>query len=446
MNTSIIKTHSLVTADNVLTELRKHMLIDGFDFILDLDQSGNGYFHDAVTGKKFLDFFTCFASIPFSLNHPKLNNEDYIQYIGKVALHKPSNSDLYTSVMADFVKTFFDIAVPKHFKYSFYVEGGALANENALKVAFDWKVKRNFRKGYVHEKGLKVLHFKEAFHGRSGYTMSLTNTDPNKVALYPKFDWPRVTNPKLTFPLTEESLQNTIAQEKLAIAQIHTAIAENKDDIAAMIIEPIQGEGGDNHFRPEFLQQLRTICDENEILLIFDEVQTGVGITGSWWAHEQLGVTPDIMSFGKKMQVCGIVVSDRIDNEPENVFHKSSRINSTWGGNLVDMARATKYLQVLQADNLVHNAKVQGEYLKTKMMEVANRNESVSNVRGMGLYAAFDLPTPEKAGAFLHKAYDNGLLILRTGSHGIRFRPPLDITTEHIDEGVSIIEKTLLEI
>lgn len=432
-----------ITPNEVFPELKKRMLVDGFDFVLDLEKSGNGYYCDAITGRKYLDLFTCFASIPLGLNHPKMNTPEYIMEIGKVALHKPSNSDLYTGPMAQFVKTLFEIAVPDYFVYSFFIEGGALANENAMKIAFDWKVRKNFAKGYTREVGHKVLHLRQAFHGRSGYTMSLTNTDPNKVALFPKFDYPRIHNPALHFPLTNESLEKTIQEEQIAIAQIKMAFQEHKDEIAAFIMEPIQGEGGDNHFRPEFLQAVRSLCDENEALLIFDEVQTGVGITGTWWAHQQLGVKPDILTFGKKMQVCGLLCSNRIDDIPDNVFHKSSRINSTWGGNLVDMFRATTYLQIIRDENLLENAKVQGEYLRSSMNSLAEKHPSISNVRGLGLFSAFDLPNKEIRNAFISKAISHGLLILGCGDHSVRFRPPLDITTTHINEGVSIIEETL---
>lgn len=270
-----------VEPTKALEELRNYILADGFDFILDLEKSRGALLLEARTGKPFIDFFTCFASMPIGMNHPKMMDEHFINYIGRIAVNKIANSDIYTDAMATFVKTFFEYAVPDYFKYSFFIEGGALAVTNALKVAFDWKVQKNFRKGYHREVGTKVIHFKEAFHGRDGYTMSLTNTDPVKIKYFPKFDWPRVTNPKITFPLNDENLEKVIALERQSIDEIKKAFKDNPDDIAAIIIEPIQGEGGDNHFRPEFLQQLRVLADENEAMLIFDEVQTGVGLTGT---------------------------------------------------------------------------------------------------------------------------------------------------------------------
>ena len=436
----------VVEADAVLHELGKYMLADGFEIVYDICKSHGVYLHDAITGKDYLDFFTCFASNPIGLNHPKMTDPAFIEYLGKISVNKPSNSDLYSEAMASFVKTFFAIAVPDYFIHSFYVEGGALAIENALKVAFDWKVKKNFSKGYTIEKGHKILHFNQAFHGRSGYTMSLTNTDPNKTALYPKFDWPRVSNPYIVFPI-QKNLEDLIERENKSIREIKQAFVNNPDDIAAIIIEPIQGEGGDNHFRPEFLQQLREIANEEDALLIFDEVQTGVGLTGTMWAHEQLGVKPDILAFGKKMQVCGILATNRVDEVPDNVFRVSSRINSTWGGSLTDMVRATRYLEIIQEDNILENVKNTGNALQARLHEIQQEFPMIiSNCRGRGLFSAFDFPDPEIRKKFLHNCYDRGLIILACGEKSVRFRPALTLQIKELEAGMNIIRDSIISL
>ena len=436
----------VVEADAVLHELGKYMLADGFEIVYDICKSHGVYLHDAITGKDYLDFFTCFASNPIGLNHPKMTDPAFIEYLGKISVNKPSNSDLYSEAMASFVKTFFAIAVPDYFIHSFYVEGGALAIENALKVAFDWKVKKNFSKGYTIEKGHKILHFNQAFHGRSGYTMSLTNTDPNKTALYPKFDWPRVSNPYIVFPI-QKNLEDLIERENKSIREIKQAFVNNPDDIAAIIIEPIQGEGGDNHFRPEFLQQLREIANEEDALLIFDEVQTGVGLTGTMWAHEQLGVKPDILAFGKKMQVCGILATNRVDELPDNVFRVSSRINSTWGGSLTDMVRATRYLEIIQEDNILDNVKNTGNALQSLLHELQQEFPMIiSNCRGRGLFSAFDFPDPEIRKKFLRNCYDRGLIILACGEKSVRFRPALTLQIKELEAGMNIIRDSIISL
>jgi len=441
-NETLKKSDSIISAKDVHKIISQRMLADGMKLVLDLENSYDLRIVDALTGDEYLDMFSFFASSPLGMNHPKIHNDEFINKIGKAALTKPSNSDVYTREMALFVKTFGDVAMPEHFKHLFLISGGSLAVENALKTAFDWKVRKNFNKGYKEEKGHQVIHFREAFHGRSGYTMSLTNTDPNKILYFPKFNWPRIANPKITFPLSENLAIIKQLEEK-AINEIYEAIKNNKDDIAAIITEPVQAEGGDNFFRKEFFVKLREIADEYEIMLIFDEVQTGIGLTGKMWAHEHY-VKPDIVAFGKKMQVCGIMASERVDEVEENVFKKSSRINSTWGGNLVDMVRSQKFLEIIYEEKLVENSKTVGEYLLHNLEEVQIQfPELVSQARGLGLMCAFDFPTPDQRNTFLQGLYDNKVIMLGCGNRSVRFRPPLNVTTENIDEAITIIKKVL---
>lgn len=430
-----------LTPDAVFPSLRKHMLIDGFDVIIDFARSKGSSIVDLRTGKRYLDFFTFVASSPIGLNHSKLTTPEFLDRLGRVAVNKPSNSDIYTLEQAQFLNTFERVAMPPHLPFAFFVEGGALAVENALKASFDWKIRKNFAKGYKEERGTQILHFKQAFHGRSGYTLSLTNTDPAKTDLFPKFKWPRVLNPFLRFPMDQKNLDDVIKREEESIRQIKTAFTENKDDIAAIILEPIQGEGGDNQFRVEFFKALRHLADENDAMLIFDEVQTGVGMTGKMWAFEHY-IQPDMITFGKKTQVCGFLCSKRIEEVPQNVFRVSSRINSTWGGNLVDMVRSQKYLEIIEEENLIENARAQGEYLLDQLNVLVNDFSSIiSNGRGKGLYAAFDVNSADIRKMILRKCVENGLLILPSGSQSIRFRPALNITRQELDEGLDILRQ-----
>ena len=435
-----ILTNDKILAEDVHQILKQYMVADGFEFVLDLKNSHGIYLVDERTGDSYIDFFTFFASSPLGLNHPKLLSIK--DELATVAVNKTSNSDIYTTYMADFVNTFGNIAKPDYMKYLFFISGGALAVENGLKVAFDWKVRKNFVKGYKEEKGQKVIHFKQAFHGRSGYTLSLTNTEPNKINYFPKFNWPRITNPKITFPL-DLNIDEIIKLEQKAISEITAAIKNNPDDIAVIIIEPIQGEGGDNFFRKEFFEKLREIADENEILLMFDEVQTGFGLTGKFWASEYY-VKPDIIAFGKKAQTCGIMVSDRIDDVQEHCFRKPGRINSTWGGNLVDMVRSKHILRIIEEENLVENSKIVGEHLLNRLNEIqSDFPNTVGNARGLGLMCSFDLPTTDLRNKFKELCFKEKLVILGCGEKSIRFRPPLNVTEDEIDEGLNVIRKVL---
>ncbi|UOE48076.1 L-lysine 6-transaminase [Mucilaginibacter sp. SMC90] len=434
----------LVSPQDVQASLQKHVLADGFDLTFDMEKSKGVYIYDAKYKRTLLDFFTCFASVPLGYNHPKmLNDEEFKKNLMLAALTNPSNSDIYTTQYAQFVETFDRVGIPDYLPHAFFIAGGALAIENALKVAMDWKVQKNFARGYTKEKGFKVLHFEHAFHGRSGYTLSLTNTLPNKTKWFAKFDWPRVSVPYMNFPYSDANHEDLLKREQLSVTQIRKAFKDNKDDICAIIIEPVQSEGGDNHVRKEFLEKLRELADEYEALLVYDEVQTGVGLTGKFWCHEHFGeqARPDIIAFGKKMQVCGILAGKRIDEVEDNVFKVSSRINSTWGGSLVDMVRSSKIMEIIEEDNLCENAAVMGEYLQNGLSEIAERQPMISNVRGKGLLTAFDFPDKSTRDSFIKKGFDNNIMYLGCGEKSVRFRPALIIEKSHIDIGLDMLEQ-----
>ncbi|MBF8456104.1 L-lysine 6-transaminase [Kaistella sp. G5-32] len=426
--------------NEVKKTLGRHMLADGFDFVMDFDKSHGSWIHDRVTGKDFLDMFSMFGSASIGYNHPYLMERS--AWLGRMAVNKPTLADVYSQEFADFMTVFERVAIPQHLQYAFFIEGGTMGVENAMKACFDWKTRKNFEKGLDLEAGI-CIHFKQAFHGRSGYTLSLTNTsDPRKYQYFPKFNWPRIINPHLNFPITEENLAETIKHENLALLNIEEAILSNPDKVACIIIEPIQAEGGDNHFRDEFFVGLRKICDDNEILLIFDEVQTGMGLTGKMWAFEHFSVQPDIISFGKKAQVCGVLANkEKFDEIPNNVFRESSRINSTFGGNFIDILRFQLIMEVIEKDNLVENARIVGEYLVEGLQKLANKYPNlVSNPRGRGLMAAIDLPSGEQRDRMRELVYDEGVIILSCGDQSIRFRPHLNVSKEEIQIALDKIE------
>ena len=425
--------------------LARHMLADGYDMVLDLERSRGRRMHDSRSGRDYLDLFSFFATLPIGFNHPKLEDADFLKKLTRAALVNPTNSDIYSTEFAEFVDVFGRVAMRPWLPHSFFIAGGALGVENALKAAMDWKVRRNHAKGLKAERGHQVIHFKDAFHGRSGYTVSMTNTaDPRKYQFFAKFDWPRVSNPYLRFPVDGPELARVQQAEFAALKEIRSAFDMRKNDIAAICIEPIQAEGGDHHFRTEFLAALKATAHEHDALLIFDEVQTGVGLTGRFWAHEGIGVQPDLVAFGKKMQVCGFLAGGRIDEEPDNVFKVSSRINSTWGGNLVDMVRCQRYLEIIEEEKLVENAAAVGAHLLAGLESLqAERPDVVSNARGRGLMCAVDLPDTETRDRLMDKAYELGLMILGCGKRSIRFRPALDITKAEIDEALDLVRKAL---
>ncbi|TWT44703.1 L-lysine-epsilon aminotransferase [Phycisphaerae bacterium RAS1] len=431
---------------DAMAVLRSRILVDGFEVMVDLPGSHDHYLRDASTGTEYLDFYSFFASQPVGFNHPKLHDPQFEARLLEAARTRVANSDVYSQFYAEFVKTLDEVAGLPGMKHFFFIEGGALAIENGLKTAFDWKVRKNLAAGRG-EIGYKVIHLQQAFHGRTGYTLSMTNTaDARKTMYFPKFDWPRVTNPAINFDLPEpQRTQDAAKREAQAVAEIEQSVAKHGHDIACLIIETIQGEGGDNHFRGEFLRKLRELADRHEFLLISDEVQCGVGITGKMWAVEHFGFTPDILCFGKKMQQCGLMAGPRID-DVENVFKVPSRINSTWGGNLVEMVRATQLLRIIRDEKLVENAAKVGAYLLEGLQDIARRHSIVSNVRGRGLMCALDLPDVKTRDAVRHGCFHKHMLGLGCGVTSIRFRPALDITREKVDKGLAILSETLREV
>lgn len=433
---------SELPAARVHDVLRRNMLADGMDLVLDLDRSRGSVLVDARDGRRYLDMFTFFASSALGMNHPALAEDaEFRAELAQAAVNKPSNSDVYTVPMARFVDVFARVLGDPALPHLFFVDGGALAVENALKVAFDWKSRHNEARGIDPALGTRVLHLRGAFHGRSGYTLSLTNTDPNKVARFPKFDWPRIDAPFIRPGLTETEMA---ALEAESVRQARAAFAAHPHDIACFIAEPIQGEGGDRHIRPQFFAAMRALCDEFDALLIFDEVQTGCGFTGTPWAFQQLGVTPDVLAFGKKTQVCGVMAGGRTDEVAENVFHVSSRINSTWGGNLTDMVRARRILEVIEADGLIDNAAAAGAHLLDRLRALAAEfPDAVRDPRGRGLMCAFSMPTARQRDELLRRLWDRGVIMLGSGTDSVRFRPALTVTAAEIDTAVDAVREVL---
>src|SRR5437870_5304092 len=366
-----------IPTSKVLQTIGQHVLLDGFKVVVDLEKSRGSYLYDAASNRRLIDLYGFFGSMPVGFNHPYFANVAVQRDLLRAAKVKVANSDVYSEGYAEFVETFARIVGLRPLERYLFIEGGALAVENCLKAAMDWKVRKNRAAGHG-EGGTQILHFRHAFHGRTGYTMSLTNTDRRKTDLFAKFDWPRVSCPHINFALPEsEQERDVIDREKKSEGEIRKLIDERKIDICAIIIEPIQGEGGDNHFRGEWLQTLRTICDENDILLIFDEVQTGMGLTGKSWCCEHFGVMPDLLCFGKKAQVCGIMAGPRLDEVKDNVFRLPSRINSTWGGNFTDYVRSTHFLRIIEEEKLVENARIKGESFQMGLQAMARKHPVV---------------------------------------------------------------------
>ncbi|MGW2056463.1 L-lysine 6-transaminase [Streptomyces sp. NPDC001840] len=429
-----------LNAQDVHRALEPHMLVDGYDIVLDFSASSGSWLVDAITGNRYLDLFSFFSSAPLGINPSCIVDDPvFMRELAVAAVNKPSNPDLYSVPYARFVRTFARVLGDPRLPRLFFVDGGALAVENALKAALDWKAQKLGLDERAVD-GLQVLHLERSFHGRSGYTMSLTNTEPAKTARYPKLPWPRIPSPALQHPLAEHAAANREA-ERQALEAAEAAFRTAGGMIACFIAEPVQGEGGDNHLSAGFLQAMRRLCHEHDALFVLDEVQSGCGITGTAWAYQQLGLEPDLVAFGKKTQVCGVMGGGRIDEVPDNVFAVPSRISSTWGGNLADMVRATRILETIERTQLFDTVVRRGKYFGDGLEALAAKHPAVvTNARGRGLMCAIDLPDTRLRDEVLRRMYrDHRVIALPCGDRGLRFRPALTIGESEIDQALEAL-------
>ncbi len=433
-----------VSAERVHEVLGRHVLADGFKLVYDTQASHGSWLVDARSGESYLDLYTFFASAPLGSNPRGLADDPHFMVeLAEAAVNKPANPDVYTTHYARFVATFARVLGDPALPHLFFVEGGALAVENALKTAFDWKSRRNEAAGRPAGLGGQVLHLTSAFHGRSGYTLSLTNTEPAKTDRFPKFGWPRIDVPAVTFPVQEHMAEIERAEAR-ALAQARAAFEAHPHDIACFIAEPIQGEGGDNHMRPEFLQAMQEMCHAHEALFVLDEVQTGIGLTGTAWAYQQLGLEPDIVAFAKKAQLGGIMAGRRVDEVADNVFAVSGRINSTWGGGLADMVRSRRLLEIIERDGLFEHAAKAGHWLGGELRTLGERHARlVSNVRGRGLMCALDLAARRDRDLAVRMLREEHVIVLPCGERSIRFRPALDVTEQELEFGLAALGRVL---
>ena len=265
-----------ITANDVLHTIEQHVLLDGFKIVIDLEKSRGSYIHNAATNSRLIDLYGFFGSLPIGYNHSYFEQEDVKRDLLRAARIKVANSDIYSEGYARFVETFSRVAGLPPLERYLFIEGGALAIENTLKAAMDWKVRKNMAAGRG-ERGTDILHFRHAFHGRTGYTMSLTNTDPRKTDLFAKFNWPRVSNPHIDFSLPEGG-----ADERCHRARTRSRSRKSGGRLRSAASTFVRSSS--NRFRAKAAttifavngcKKLREICDENEMLLIFDEVQAG---------------------------------------------------------------------------------------------------------------------------------------------------------------------------
>lgn len=433
-------------SDTALDYLRTHVTGDFGDILVDVRASDGCWLVDERDGSRYLDMSMFYASAPLGHNHPGLHGDPELdEALLAAARMKPANPDFGTREQIRFVTAFMKTLASDDMPYVFFIDGGALAVENALKVAFDWKTQHNAARG-IAVRGSRALHLEHAFHGRTGYTMSLTNTDPAKTRDFPVFDWPRIPSPAVN-DMSRWDEPDLLEEERRSLAAAGAAFRRYPHDIACFVFEPVQGEGGDRHLRPRFLTAMAELCRVHDALFVADEVQSGFGITGDRWACDTLGLRPDLIAFGKKTQVCGVLGGRRVLEVENNAFRAPSRLSSTWGGNLTDMVRFTRILEVVEREELFTAARAMGAYLLRGLRGLASDiPELVGDPRGRGLMCAITLPDQEVRDRVVARAHaKHGVMFLGSGERELRWRPPLSVSEAELGTALDALRDVLKE-
>lgn len=376
---------------------------------IDFDKSHDSYVFDKNTNREYLDFMSMFSSLPLGYNHEIFNDENFLNESRKISKMRVTNCEYSSDEKEEFVKEFKRFCSLNIFNNIHFTCTGALAVESAIKMAM------------IH-KGVKdpiIISFRNSFHGITSFGNFVTPKDGatfNRLDGYPWEDmWPKVS-----------SLQ-----------EIKDVFREFKDRVAGIIVEPIQSTAGDIYIDEFTLQGVRDITTENNIPLIFDEIQTGFGSTGKVWYFQYTDIIPDIICFGKKSQVAGIMVKD----EFASGFKSPQKFCITWDGDLIDMVRSKYIIKEINRSKLLNNAKEKGKYLKDKLSEI----KELKNIRGTGLLLAFELETKKKRDSVCKLSLNYGLLINPTGINSIRLRPNLNVNYLDIDKAVKIISSSVRE-
>ena len=393
------------------------------------------------------------ASIPIGYNSPALHKAAISEQMISALINRPAIGNFPSHDWASILETGILTVAPKGLNQVFTGMSGSDANETAYKAAFMYR--RQQERGGAHVEfseediassmlnqapgspQMSILSFKTAFHGRLFGSLSTTRSKPIHKLDIPAFDWPQATFPLLKYPLEDNVAENKKAEEE-ALADVERLITTHHLPPCAVVVEPIQSEGGDNHASPTFFQGLRTLTKKHNVLFIVDEVQTGVGATGKFWAHDHwnLDSPPDIVTFSKKAQTAGYYFGN-----PELRPNKPYRQFNTWMG---DPARAILFRAIIQEierlDLVKHTAKT-GDYLYAGIESLASKYpHEFLNLRGkgQGTFIAFDSPRRDE---FLKKAKSVGVNIGGSGASAVRLRPMLIFQKHHADILLEAMEK-----
>lgn len=400
-------------AARVIESMKKSCYDSTFTYPLVID-TGKGCAIRDVDGNSFLDFTSNIGACPLGYSHPDIM--EVLAAFSKNGAHKIAGQDFYCKEHADIARDFLSTLPPAEGFKAFFTNSGAEAVENAIKIAY----RRGFAQGKPILPGVSCTG---AFHGRTLGALSFTFSKPVQKAGFPELAVLRVKF------CTSDGDPEVDAAERV--------LAENR--VAFVLSEVIQGEGGYNVASQKFIKNLRRATEAHGVPLILDEVQSGMGRTGRWWAFEHYGVVPDIMSAAKALQVGATAFRGELDPGQQGV------LSSTWGGGgRIDMAVGSATINAIKRDRLLENAETMGGRLKKGLQELVGRkNGGVIDVRGIGLMVGIEFADKEGRDAALAGLFRKGLLLLPAGQKAMRAIPPLVISKEEVDEGIEVMSDQL---
>ncbi len=377
-----------------------------FGINVDFEKSHGLYLYDKNAHRELLDFFGMYASLPLGYNHPIFKTPEFVDEYLRASSLKINNCEFVSDETLEFDRMFTEYAGVGIFKNIHYSCTGALAVEAAIKTCIQYK-------GF-HEP--KILSFHNSFHGINSYGGFITSR------------FPGVDKRLNGFP---ENFSMKIAPD---LQKVEESLRNN--DITCLLVEPIQCSAGDIHYDKMFFKELRRLCDKYDVPLVFDEIQIGFGGTGKLWFFQHIDVTPDIVIFGKKTQLSGIMVKD----EFSQIFSRESsvRLEVTWDGDISDMIRCKYVIKAYNEYDILSNVNTMSNLLSSKLSEMPE----ILNLRNCGLIFGFDLKNSEFRDIMIGELYDNGLICNKTGSNSIRLRPSLNLTERNIEQAVAIFEKS----
>ncbi|RDA83718.1 hypothetical protein CP532_0226 [Ophiocordyceps camponoti-leonardi (nom. inval.)] len=435
-----------------IDDLKSTFETRSLNMMVDYTKSAGNYIADP-DGNMLLDVYAQIASIPVGYNNPALKRAAATPEMIDAIINRPALGNFPSHTWAAILRSGILRAAPRGLDNVFTAMAGSDANELAYKAAFMYRrqqdrggrdvdftpdeVESAMRNESPGSPQLSILSFKNGFHGRLFGSLSTTRSKPIHKLDIPAFDWPQATFPQCRYPLDQHAEENARA-EKASLDEVDHLISNWRVPVAAVIVEPIQSEGGDNHASADFFRKLRALTRKRNVLLIVDEVQTGVGATGRFWAHDhwELDDAPDMVTFSKKAQTGGYYFRSRdlLPNKPYRQFN-------TWMG---DPAKALLFRAIVdevERLDLVANTARVGDYLYRRIEELAARHpDHFRNLRGKdrGTFIAFDNP---KRDAFLAKAKTFGINIGGSGASAVRLRPMLIFQQHHADILVDALDK-----